>query len=46
MPGEHYLPECVVPTVKFGGNNDLGLFSWFGLGLIVPVKGDLNATAH
>ena len=27
-------------------NNGLGLFSWFGLGLLVPVKGNLNATAY
>ena len=30
-------------TVKFGG---LGLFSLFGLGTLVTVKGNLNATAY
>jgi hypothetical protein len=45
MPGEHYLhsPNCKVWWRK---NNGLGLFSWFRLGHLVPVKGNLNATAY
>jgi hypothetical protein len=34
MPGKRCLPQCIVSTVKFG------------CGGIVPVKGNLNATAY
>jgi hypothetical protein len=47
MPGERYLPECLVPTVKFGGRIMVrGCLLWFWIGPSLPVKGNLNATAY
>ena len=37
-----------MPTVRFGGRRIMvrDSFSWFELGPLVPVKGNLNATAY
>ncbi len=39
MPGEHHLPVCIVPTVKFGGRG-------MGLDPLLPMKGNLNASEY
>ena len=42
------MQESIVPTVMFGGGGIMvwGCFSWFVLGPLVPVKGNLNITAY
>ena len=46
--GERLFPECIVPTVKFGGGGVLvwGCFSWYGLGPLHVVPDKYNADAY
>ena len=42
--GERYHPDCLSPTVKYGGGSVMvwGCFSWWGMGPLVVVEGTLN----
>jgi hypothetical protein len=46
MPGKHYLPQCIMPTVKFGEGGKKVRGCFHGSGHLVPVKGNLNATEY
>ncbi|GFW77922.1 QLQ domain-containing protein [Trichonephila clavipes] len=48
MPGERFFSDCIVSTVKFGGGRIMvwGCFSWFGLGLLVPVIVNMNSEMY
>jgi hypothetical protein len=48
MPGEWYLPAYVVPVVKYGGGGITvwGCFSWNWLGLLIILRGNLNAEGY
>ncbi|GFT74332.1 QLQ domain-containing protein [Trichonephila clavipes] len=47
--GERFFSDCIVSTVKFGGESIMVMgefFSWFGLGPLVPVIGNMNSEMY
>ncbi|KAJ8883688.1 hypothetical protein PR048_015542 [Dryococelus australis] len=48
LPGERLLPECIVPTRKFGGGCVMvwGCFTAFGVGSLVFVRGRMNTETY
>uniref|UniRef100_A0A3Q2W3X4 Tc1-like transposase DDE domain-containing protein n=1 Tax=Haplochromis burtoni TaxID=8153 RepID=A0A3Q2W3X4_HAPBU len=48
LPGEQYLSDCIVPSVKYGGGGVMvwGCFSGVGLGPLLPVNETLNSSAY
>jgi transposase len=47
-PGEKYHKECVNTTVKFNGGSAMfwGCFSWWGVGPLVLIEGNMNSESY
>jgi len=48
MPGERFLGDLILPTVKFSGDSIMvrKWFLWFDLGLLVPVVKNMNSMIY